>query len=256
MFKMPIEEIQKEEKILSDKLLKIIEGDNVLKALVDAVLISMGFPLASLFTTGIKGILSYMIQGRIETFFTQLKENPGKISEQSVQSQEFVHKFIITYNAVCRMNSQDKIKLLANLLANGADSEEISVDEFEEVLAILEGLSNREIAVLVKFEELYNKTPEKREAITAPRVSVGGKPLVSQDSSASSVDEQKYKDFEEELHDYLERTLSIKKEYIKGFLIRLSRSGLYEQFVYMDGYSGAGKLTPEYFKIKELIISK
>lgn len=250
-----IEVLDNYEENLSDKLMRIADRDQVLKALVDIVLIGLGIPFAGIITSGIKGVLSYYIQDKTILFFQELARHPEKIKKDEVQSQEFVHKFLITYNAAVKTYHDEKIRILARLFIYGNKEEEIEVDEYEEYLKILEELSYREIVALKIIDDLYSKTKPQKKYETSVFMIDADRDV----AEPKTEPEDQFAQFEGELYEKLKTVCHVNPEDIQIFLVRLYRSGLYEKFSYMFddiGTEGKGKLTSLYYRIRFCINEK
>lgn len=145
-----------------------------------------------------------MGQKRIDRFFRDLEENKLELTPDVVQSDEFLHRFMITSRAVMVQGEAEKIRLFANLLKRGTTSADLSTAEYEEFTQILEALSTRELHLLRLIDENQKSLPVER-----------GKP-----APASG-------EFWNRLIDEAANTLNVTSAEIGAMLVRLTRTGCY-----------------------------
>jgi hypothetical protein len=245
---------EKNIKVIDDKgftarLLKVAAGDQVLKSLADIILVCNGFPAASTLTTAIRGVLSYVVQDRSTTFFEEIAAHPEKIRDQEVQSEEFIHKFWISYNAVVKVHEKEKIKLLARMFSN-ASSQDVSVSQYEECFYIINDLSYREISYLALLDNLLINNAPGEWAQLVPMIhngSIDGFQL-------EKIQLNQYANIKDELYSKLETAYGVPPTEIRSFLMRLARSGLYQIHDTIAKQTGDGTLTPLYYKIKSYVV--
>ncbi|HMM20617.1 MAG TPA: hypothetical protein PKA10_07740 [Selenomonadales bacterium] len=223
----------------------------VLKVLFEFV---TGIPIISgiLFDTVIKTWSNIQKQKTV-IFFNELKNNPEKLHEGLLNSEAFIHKFMITYKAVLETYNMEKIKFFARLLKNSVNDDDIdySIENYEEYLKILTDLSYREILVLFLIDNYFEKYLS--QVNIEPKEEYTGSIPLPKSNDSHEQERAAIKIFRKELDNQLEKEFLIPREVIKDFLIRLSRSRLYEQVNYIGGETGDGYPTPLYRKIKELI---
>ncbi len=175
---------------------------------------------------------------RLRTFFDELGEGKHELTEELIQSEDFLHCFFKTTRAALNTRQREKIKMFAKLLNSSlVPGSFSSTDEYEEYLGILDDLSYRELiilSVLESYESRFMKSAGENELQRAYR-------------------------FWELFTAELEKNLCIHKDELIGALTRLTRSGCYEilpgGFGDMGG-EGVGKLTHTYFRLKKLIEAK
>ncbi len=154
---------------------------------------------------------------------------------------------MITYRAALACYRHEKIQYFARLL-NNASGKEFNIDGYEEYLKIVDELSNREIRILTLIDKYYKET--SGESFLN---SLGNKIWIGDDEPDKEYG-SKFASFKESLYRQLRDDCDLTDNEISGFLIRLSRSGLYEQFDLVAGPNGSGKLTDLYYNLKALII--
>jgi hypothetical protein len=96
-----------------------------------------------------------------QIFFDKLQRSIDNIVPELLESEDFIHCFMKTFQLAIDTRRHEKIKMFARLLGSGVESDGIkSVDEFEEYLALLAELSYREIQILLKIEQFQDENPE------------------------------------------------------------------------------------------------
>lgn len=172
-------------------------------------------------------------------FFDELGNGNVQLTQENIESDDFLHAFVATAIAVSNTRKREKIRYFARLLTSSINSSEIStIDEYEEYLGILDELSCRELWILVilsRYEKEYSPQAEMSNR----------NPAIFWDDFSSEICSK----------------FSIHPGELSNRLTRLNRSGLYETF---NGYSSIvesslsfpgriGQLTPLYKKFKNLI---
>jgi DNA-binding MarR family transcriptional regulator len=139
-----------------------------------------------------------------------LEEIPDAKLEVLAQSPDFVHCLSVTAERVVHARREAKIRMFARLLAQGAtDAAPVSYsDQYEELLAILDELSLREFRALM----ILRHHEESR-----PRLS----------GSTPTSELNRINTFWFEFLADLREQIGLEAGETDGFLIRLSRSGLF-----------------------------
>ena len=83
----------------------------------------------------------------------------GTVTSDMVNDIEFIMSFAKIRNAVNKLSNGDKVKFYGNLLVNGylSERDNISIDEFEEYLELVNTLSYRELEYLSFFKEFSDR---------------------------------------------------------------------------------------------------
>jgi len=201
--------------------------------------------ISSAFTFGITGgieaaILTHcnnITKKRLKIFFDELEKGNIQLTQELIESEDFLHRYFATGKAAINSRRAEKIQFFSRLFLTGTIQEEISdTDEYEELLRILDKLSYREIQILFildKYEIQYSQKENENDLQRANHF---------------------WSDFEEDL----QSSLQITKEEINGLLVRLLRTGCYEIFTgtYYGYTGGKGKLTSIYHRLKKCIWEK
>lgn len=169
---------------------------------------------------------------KYKIFFDELGKGSIKLNPALIDNHDFLFCYFKTIQAVQKSRRAEKVQYLARALRKSFASETIrDVDEYEEVIAVIDDLSFNELrlmSILAKFEKRHPHTDEDQ----LKRTFIYWEEFIH---SASS-------------------ELSVPQEMIHPMLIRLQRSGCYQEFVgtYFDYKGGQGNLTKLYYRIEEI----
>jgi hypothetical protein len=180
-------------------------------------------------------VLNRIKEERLEAFFQELSQ--GKINKYTdyLMKEDGIQKFLITLNYVLGTQQREKIKMFASIFINSFDTDNKieNFDVYEDFAGILKELTYREICALAIFES-FNSVPREKE----------------------ENDLQWVNKFWNEFEIMIEKELGISKDYVNNYMIRITRTGCYEDFNgnYCGYTAGKGKLTPLYYELKHYII--
>jgi hypothetical protein len=185
--------------------------------------------IGSAFDVGLQHRASKLKEQRLKTFFEELATGSIELTQEIVESDDFLHCFFIAAAASTRSRRAEKTKLFAKLLKSSISfREEGEIDEIEEFISIIDEMSFREWCALIIFEDYYSRISNTDEA--------------NKDITGSYIVQ-------------LELKLKIPKNEAGGFLDRLSRTGLYLAVggVDLKEHGGLGQLTARYVRLKHLL---
>lgn len=210
-------------------LLARYERQPVLRGLIQLIPFSIGSAADSALLTQLN---NYRDQ-KLRTFFDELGSGSIELTEEQVSSNDFLHCYFATVSAALRSRRSEKICLLARILRGQIEGEVSSTDEYEEIVGIVDELSYREvqiISILYKKERDYPDAGNENDLQRAMRI---------------------WPDFEQEVR----LALGIDPELLRSMLVRIQRSGCYEEFTgsFLDYTGGMGKTTPLYLKIMNAV---
>lgn len=229
-----------------EKLLEKYQEKPVLKALVQTVTIpvtiSQGntsfqiiIPAGLLFDAALAGVHQKLRATRLKVLFEELETGQLNMTSDLIESEEFIHRFLITTNAALKTYQEEKIKRFARLFKNSISAESYSgIDDFEELLGILDELSDRGWWILIALEKYEIEFPPE----------------------AGENDAQRASRFWEEFVHEIEGTLNIPQEEIISSLVRLTRSGCFRMFTGMYFEHNMGRLTEKYYRLSKLVREK
>jgi hypothetical protein len=206
-----------------------------LRALVEGI--GSFVPIVSGVNTYIVERLSALERQRTEDLFRYLDECGAVLTPEMIEIDDFLHCFTITMRAAQRTRRNEKIRLFARLLTSATRGEDVTdVDEYEELLSLLDELSYREICVLAILDRfLLSDQPDWSED--------GRKAL--QDAAQAF------------WPDFMQTVVSeaaVKPDEVGPLLNRLGQSGLHHRSMTWNGNpEGRGYLTPRYYRLRDLI---
>lgn len=97
---------------------------------------------------------------RTKEFFDELSEGSLELTKEIIQSEDFIHCWVITAKVAVNTRRREKIRLFARLLKSSFLSDtSVTTDEYEEYLSILDELSYRELLVLSILERYEREFP-------------------------------------------------------------------------------------------------
>lgn len=95
-----------------------------------------------------------VIQERQKAFFDELAKDDIYLTDDLIESDDFLHSFMITFAAAQRTRKKEKIQRFARLLINGVRLHSLQSSHLEEFTSILEDLSDREFDILLMIKEV------------------------------------------------------------------------------------------------------
>lgn len=171
---------------------------------------------------------------RLRTFFEELAEGRHELTDELIQSEDFLHSYFCTLRAVLNCRQREKIKHLARLLSSSFDPTlRVTPDEHEDLLSILEEISLREFAILndLRSRELSHPRNEGENDLEHSR-------KYWNEFKAATI-----------------QTFGIPAESFNGFMTRLERTGLYVRITgaFFDYYGDIGTTTPTLARLVLLV---
>jgi len=196
--------------------------------------------LMQLIPAGIGSALDVMIVDSAErikkerawVFFEELGAGQVALTEELVQSDDFIHALDATMRAAFRTRRAEKIRMFARLLKRGAiDGGAGSADDYEEMVGLLDELSYREWQALLLFQGFLDNTP------------VYLTPLHRATHA--------WMQFTAELR----AQLGVDDSEASSFMNRIARTGLYNEIIDSSvGYQGGvGITTPRFVRFRRLV---
>jgi hypothetical protein len=154
-----------------------------------------------------------------------LAQGKRELTDDLIQTEDFLHAYFCTLRAALNCRQREKIKNLARLLVSSLDpSLQVSSDEHEELLTILDEITLREFAILsdLRNRELGHPWKEEDNALT-----------------------HAWK-YWSEFKTATVETYGVPAESFNAFMARLERTGLYLRITgaYLDYSGDIGATTP------------
>ncbi len=219
----------KEISISAGDLLIRYSKSPAIRALVQLIPLGLGGAADTFVATRVERIKV----SRAQTFFDELSKGKIELTEDLIKSEDFLHCFYISSKAALNTRRHEKIKLFAKLLKSSVgENPPKDTDDFEDLLSILDELTYTEWQALLILDR-YTKSPrDKNQNDLQWSITFWGRFKI----------------------DVLNE-LKIPPGEFTSFMNRMSRTGLYEQFVggFMDYVGGVGMLTPKFFRLKKYV---
>lgn len=168
---------------------------------------------------------------RATEFYEELSREGAEITPELIQSEDFIHRYVITAKAAANTHRREKIRLFARLLNSSfAQAPSVTTDEYEEYLSILDELSFREFSILAILEKLEDSHPLQEGENGLQRSSRFWNDFLFQ----------------------VTHKFGINEDEVNAILARLNRTGCYVTFsgVFWDYDGNKGQLTELYSKLK------
>lgn len=171
---------------------------------------------------------------RIKVFFDELAQGRQVLTEELIQTEDYLHSFFCTLRATVNTRRREKIKLYARLLDSTLDpSLSVSSDEYEELLNVLDEISHREFVALMKLSELESYHP------------------IQENQNQLQNTQTYWDDFKNSVIE----NLGVPEESFKSFMAKMERTGLYFRIIgnYWDYSGDIGRTTQLFTRLTELI---
>ena len=104
-----------------------------------------------------------IVEERTKALFNELEIHGAKLSDELINSNDFIHCYMLTARAAINTRRTEKIRLFARLLASSfSDMPPRDIEEFEELLKIVDELSFNEWRALAILDQ-HTSTPRSDE---------------------------------------------------------------------------------------------
>lgn len=211
-----------------EQLSDMYQTNPVIRALIQLV------PIVSIADAALVTKIENIRTKRAKIFFDELGNGTVQLTQENIESEDFLHCYFSTLKAASNSHRREKISYFARLLTSSITLSEIStIDEYEEYLSILDDLSFRELDLLIvlsRYEKEYFLQGDKNPLQRANR-------------------------FWDQFSSEVCSKFSISNGELDGMLARLNRTGLYKTIIgtYAGYKGGQGELTPLYTKLEKMI---
>lgn len=171
---------------------------------------------------------------RLRFFFDALADGTVPITEELIQSNDFLHCYFKTTQAVINTRRKEKIELFARMLSAALDAKILSgLEQYEELLDALDSMSFREfgaLRVLKDYETAYS-------------------------GSAHENDVARIRTYWPEFLSTLSKNFDLERDEIDPFLERLQRTGFFtgNKLAMWGSDPRIGTTTRQFAKLCELI---
>lgn len=198
-------------------------------------------PKGSLIDKNISAYYNKEVERRLKDFFDELERGNIQLTEDVIQSDEFIHKYFITLKAATETMRKEKIEMFARLLKNHQSSLlNANTDSYEDYLKILDDLTYQEIILLTELKRRELIIANNRTEVDYKTRYFHGKTI--------------YRPFREDMS----RVLGISEEEFRSLLIRLERTGCITHIkvaIVSEPGSSAVFTTDIYHKLEQVAIN-
>lgn len=211
------------------RIANIYDSNPLIRAIVQLAISPVPYGIGSAIDAALTSKIENIREERLRNFFSELADDSHELTEELIQSEEFLHSYFSTLKAAVNTRRKEKIKLFARLLLTASKEQHLSDEKYEEFLKILDDLSVRELHILLilkKFEDTH-----------FPELGANGE---------NENDLQVANHFWEDFEAVVQKKSEVSSSELRAILNRLNRTGLYETFNggYVGYTGGKGKLTP------------
>jgi hypothetical protein len=207
------------------QLLARYEHQPVLRGLVQLI----PFGIAAAIESALLAQLNRYREEQLQVFFDELGSGSVPLTEELTRSNDFLHCYFATLSAVLRSRRNEKIRFLARLLRGSFHGRVSDVDEYEELIGLTDELSHRELVILAILSEHEKANPIEEGENELQRAWRFWPGFVVDVNSRLGLDEP----------------------LLRALLVRLQRSGCYEEFTgsYASYTGGRGRTTEIYLRL-------
>lgn len=223
------------------KIADLYESNPLIRAIVQVAIAPVPYGIGSAIDTALTSKIENMREERLRVFFNELANGSQALTEELIQSEDFLHAYFSTLKAAVNTRRKEKIKLFARLLLTAAKEQHVSGEKYEEFLNILDNLSIRELHILLILKHFEDTHLSNFKA-----------------NGESDNDLQLVNRFWEDFEVKVHKKCAVSPGELRAVLNRLNRTGLYETVIGMYlGYTGGrGKLTPIFSEFAHWIQAK
>lgn len=171
---------------------------------------------------------------RLRDFFDALAVGHTQITEELIQSDDFLHCYFKTTQAVINTRRKEKIELFAHMLGAALDAQIFSgLDQFEELLDALDSMSLREFGVLRMLKDYETSYATKEFENDVARIQAYWPEFLSNACKSFEVEDAE----------------------IDAFMERLQRTGFFTRNTdsFWDSNPRIGKTTRQFVKLCALV---
>jgi hypothetical protein len=213
------------------KITNTYENNPIIRAIVQVAISPIPYGIGSAIDTALTSRIENMREERLKSFFNELASGSHDLTEELIQSEEFLHAYFSTLKAAVNTRRKEKIKLFARLLLTASKEQHLSGEKYEEFLGILDDLSIRELHILMILKRFEDEHFPLRD--------------INIESELQIVS-RFWWDFEA----VVQGKYATSSSELRALLNRLNRTGLYETFdgAYPGHMEGRGKLTPIFYQ--------
>ena len=139
-------------------------GESVLKALISAVPV-LGGPVSSLLGDYFSGRKERRFIEFLKGISKDLENNRNSINEEFVSKEDFYDIFELTARKIVLTRQEEKREAYRKMLTNSMTSKDISYDEMEEFIFLLDGIRPEHIFLLKILKDPVKYDEENRNLV-------------------------------------------------------------------------------------------
>lgn len=171
---------------------------------------------------------------RLKAFFEELAQGKHELTDELIQTENFLHSYFCTLRAALNSRQREKIRHFARLLNSSFDPTlQVTSDEHEDLLSILEEITLREFAIL---NDLMNRE-------------------IAHPKKEGENDLQHARRYWDDFKTATIQTYGVPAESFNAFMARLERTGLYLRItgMYLDYLGDVGTTSPLLARLVQLV---
>ncbi|MEM9953791.1 MAG: hypothetical protein AAF846_19435 [Chloroflexota bacterium] len=127
--------------------------ENPLTALL-LTTVSLFIPQIAVGKEAIDHAVTKIQKQRFQTLIDELAKGEKLLTPEIIESEEFIHSFVVVYRAAINTYQRDKIRMFARILINSIKLNELTSSRFEIYINLLETISYMELEILKKLNSL------------------------------------------------------------------------------------------------------
>lgn len=132
-----------------------LAGNPIIRAVMQLVPFGIGSAADVLIVDNVER----MKKERVRIFFDELARGEVALTENLIQSDDFLHSLDATMRAAFRTRREEKIRMFARLLQRGVVEGQVdSLDDYEEMVGLLDELSYREWQALLLYQQFRDQS--------------------------------------------------------------------------------------------------
>lgn len=128
-------------------------SENPLSAILLTAL-SIAVPQVAIGKEAIDRAVTKIQKERFQALLGELAKGEKLLTSEIVESEEFIHSFVVVYRAAINTYQREKIRRFARILLTAIEEDELARDKFEECVKTLETITERELWILSELQQL------------------------------------------------------------------------------------------------------
>ena len=130
----------------ANKFSEHYEKNPVTSVLLTAL--SLAVPQLAIGKEAIDRAVTKIQEERRQTFIDELATGEKYLTPEIIETEEFIHSFVVVYRAVINTYQREKIRRFSRILLSAIEKEELASDKFELFIRICRQLDDEELNLL------------------------------------------------------------------------------------------------------------